>query len=117
MVEREHKVQERIMKLLRKKNCYVYKNAQNMNTETGRPDLTACVPTTSKTLYDTFGDIPVGLFVGIEVKRPGRLSGVSDAQEIVGRQIEKAGGIWILVDDEQTVEKLVDKLKGGKNDV
>lgn len=96
----ESKVQQDVMKRLRKLGCYVYKNAQNIYTEKGRPDLTACVP------VKIANDIR-GLFVGIELKRPGHLNGVSEAQEVVGRAIVKAGGIWILSDNADYIEKYI----------
>ena len=44
MTDRERNVQKDMMTIIRKYKGYVYKNAQNMYTEKGRPDLTACVP-------------------------------------------------------------------------
>lgn len=103
----ESKVQQEALKRLRKLGCYVYKNAQNMYTEKGRPDLTACVPV-------KIGDNIRGLFVGIELKRPGHLNGVSEAQEVVGRAITKAGGIWILSDDVDYIENYIKIIQDGK---
>jgi hypothetical protein len=113
VTERERKVQERTMRIIRKYGGYVYKNAQSMYTEKGRPDLTACVPTTLKKLTEIFGeDAEVGLFVGLEIKRDGHLGEVSDAQEIVGRNIKKAKGIWLAIDDTDLVEALMIKFTG-----
>lgn len=103
----ESKVQQDVLKRLRKLGCYVYKNAQNMYTEKGRPDLTACVPVKGN------GDNIIGLFVGIELKRPGRLNGVSEAQEVVGRAIRKAGGLWILSDNPEYIETLIKNIQEG----
>lgn len=103
----ESKVQQDVLKRLRKLGCYVYKNAQNMYTEKGRPDLTACVPA-------KIGDNTYGLFVGIELKRPGHLNGVSEAQEVVGRAIVKAGGMWILSDDADYIENHIKKVQEGR---
>lgn len=109
MVALESKVQQEVLKRLRKLGCYVYKNAQNMYTEKGRPDLTACVP------IEVDGR-QYGLFLGIELKRPGRLNGVSEAQEVVGRQIRKANGLWILSDSPEYIEQYVINLqRGNKN--
>lgn len=109
--ERERKVQEKTMRVVRKYNGYIYKNAQNMYTEKGRPDLTACIPTTISKLQEAFGkDATVGVFVGIELKREGHLNNVSEAQRIVGDQIKKAGGIWIAIDDPDIVEALMIRL-------
>ena len=113
VTERERKVQERTMRIIRKYGGYVYKNAQGMYTEKGRPDLTACIPTTLKKLTEIYGeDAKVGLFVGLEIKRDGHLGEVSEAQEIVGRTIKKSNGIWIAVDDTDLVEALMIKFTG-----
>lgn len=113
VTERERKVQERTMRIVRKYGGYVYKNAQSMYTEKGRPDLTACVPTTLKKLIEIFGEnAEVGLFVGLEIKRDGHLGEVSDAQEIVGRKIKNAKGIWLAIDDTDLVEALMIKFTG-----
>lgn len=114
--ERERKVQERTMRVIRKYGGYVYKNAQNMYTEKGRPDLTACIPTTLSKLEEVFGkDAKIGLFVGIELKRDGHLNNVSEAQKIVGNQIKKANGMWFAIDDADIVEALMIKLVGEDN--
>lgn len=114
MAELESKTQERVMQYARKRGCYIYKNAQNMYTEKGRPDLTACVPVTTenllKLLLNSKPDEMWGLFVGIEMKRPGKIDNTSEAQKVVGRQINKAGGIWLPVDNVSQVEKLLDSL-------
>lgn len=111
--ERERKVQERTMRVIRKYGGYVYKNAQNMYTEKGRPDLTACIPCTLAKLEEVFGkDAEVGLFVGIELKREGYLNNVSEAQQIVGNQIKKASGLWLAVDDSDVIEALMIRLTG-----
>lgn len=115
--ERERKVQERTMRTVRKYKGYVYKNAQNIYTEKGRPDLTACVPASLKTLTKMFGeDAVIGVFVGIELKRAGHLNEVSDAQEIVGRQIKKAHGLWLAIDDSDVIEALMLKMTEGLED-
>ena len=110
-VERESVTQRKVIDIIRKYGGYVYKNAQSMYTEVGRPDLTCCIPTTLGRLkeqgYDD--DTKIGLFVGIEMKRPGNLKGVSNSQKIVGKQIKKAGGIWLLIDDPFIIEALMMK--------
>ena len=111
--ERERKVQERTLAVVRKYGGYVYKNAQNMYTEKGRPDLTACVPVTVKKIVELFGEnAKVGLFVGIEVKRNKKVYDSSDAQIIVGKQIQKASGLWFSIDDPDIVEALMLKFTG-----
>lgn len=111
--ERESKVQAKCIKTIRKRGAYVYKNAQNMYTESGRPDLTACIPVTLKRCVELFGEnASVGLFVGIELKRDGHLGEVSAAQQIVGSQIKKASGLWFAIDDPLIVEALMIKFMG-----
>ena len=112
--ERERKVQERVLATVRKYGGYVYKNAQNMYTEKGRPDLTACIPAKLSKLVEIFGeDATIGLFVGLEIKRDCEHGyGTTEAQEVVGRKIKKANGIWLTVDDPLIVEALMIKLKG-----
>jgi hypothetical protein len=115
VTERERKVQERTMRLVRKYEGYVYKNAQGMYTEKGRPDLTACIPTTLGKLMEIYKgnlDAPIGLFVGLEIKRDGHLGEVSEAQEVVGRTIKKANGLWFAVDNTDLVEALLIKFTG-----
>lgn len=112
--ERESKVQEKCLKIIRKYGGYVYKNAQSIYTEVGRPDLTACIPTTIENFKKVFGEnTNVGLFVGIELKRDGHLGEVSEAQEIVGKKIKKSSGIWLAIDDPLVVEALMIKLTEG----
>ena len=109
--ERERKVQEETMRVVRKYGGYVYKNAQNMYTEKGRPDLTACIPATLKRLVEMFGeDYKIGVFVGIELKRDGHLGEVSEAQQVVGRQIQKASGLWFAIDNPDVIEALMVRL-------
>lgn len=114
--ERERKTQEKTMRVIRKYGGYVYKNAQNMYTEKGRPDLTACVPVTLKTLLKIFGeDATIGVFMGIEMKRPGLVENTSKAQEIIGRQIKDAAGMWFAIDDPDIIEGLLMKFTEDKN--
>lgn len=115
--DRERKVQERTLAVVRKYGGYVYKNAQNMYTEKGRPDLTACIPAKLSKLVEMFGeDATVGLFVGLEIKRDcDHGYGITEAQEVVGRKIKKASGLWLAIDDPLIVEALMIKLQGDDN--
>jgi len=115
--EREVKVQQKAIRNFRKYGAYVYKNAQNMFTEKGRPDLAACVPVSIKKLAELFGeDAIIGLFVGIELKRDGHLGEVSEAQQIVGRAIKKASGIWLAIDNADVIEALMVRFEVKPND-
>lgn len=113
----ESDVQGKMMRTVRKYGGYVYKNAQNMYTEKGRPDLTACIPVSIKRLTELFDeDDKVGLFVAIEVKRNKKVYDSSDAQIIVGKQIQKASGLWFSIDDPDIVEALMIKFSDAGGD-
>ena len=62
-----------------------------------------------------FKDNKIGIFMGIETKRVGKLHVFDDrrkAQEIVGREIKNAGGIWFAIDDSDIIEAIVKTSKG-----
>ena len=112
-VELESKTQKAAMNLLRHNKAYVYKNAQGLYTERGRPDLVACVPIKISQLKQLYqDDDTVGLFMGIEMKRPGEINNTSIAQEIVGRQIQNCGGIWFPLDNIDNLKHILQKLLG-----
>lgn len=116
MTEKESKIQSKSMKIVRSYGGYIYKNAQNMYTEVGRPDCTACVPVTIKKLVELFGEnAVVGLFVGMEFKVNEKKYGVTDAQKIVANQIKNAKGLWFAIDDPDMTEAIMIKLTGGTN--
>ena len=116
MNERESKIQSKSMKIVRSYGGYIYKNAQNMYTEVGRPDCTACVPVTIKKLVELFGEnAVVGLFVGMEFKVNEKKYGVTDAQKIVAKQIKDAKGLWFAIDDPDMTEAIMIKLTGGND--
>lgn len=63
--------------------------------EKGIPDIIACIN---------------GHFVGIEVKDKGKKSTQTEEQKIHQRNIEKAGGLYILAESlEEVKEKLYEK--------
>ena len=100
MSVKESMIQRKCQKIIREYGGYCFKNNGNIYTEVGRPDLVACVN---------------GKFVAIETKRKDHMNELSEAQSIVGKQIIKAGGIWIATDDPSIVEALMVKLVGNKN--
>lgn len=108
----ESEVQEKCIKLIRKYGGYVYKNAQSIYTERGRPDLTACMPITIDKFIKIFGkDKKIGLFIGLEIKRDKNSSySVTDAQQIVGNKIKRASGLWLEINDIDVLEALLQKL-------
>lgn len=117
MNELESKIQRRCQKILSDNGAFVFKTHGDIYMKKGIPDLVCCIPTDLETIHKLkddgwFKDNQVGIFVGFEIKRKNLLGDVSDAQRIVGKQIENAGGIWYAVDDSDVVEAIVETLKG-----
>lgn len=115
--ELESKLQRRCQKIISDHKAFVFKTHGDMFSRVGMPDLVACVPTTKETLQKMLDDgsfegKEIGIFVGIELKRKNRLNELSKAQEIVGREIKKAGGLWFAFDDSDLVLALMEKMRG-----
>lgn len=115
--ELESKLQRRCQALLKDNKSFVFKTHGSMFQRTGIPDLIACVPTDIKVLQDMidanwFKDKQIGIFVGLEIKRENQLSDLSKAQEIVGKEIKDAGGLWFVIDDSDYAEALVKMMRG-----
>lgn len=106
MQRSERQFQNEVIKWLRSVGCYVYKNAQNQYTEVGRPDLTVCVPV-------QINNKIVGIYMGIELKREDEYNHASEAQEIVGRQIQKAGGKFYVIDSLEILKDIVRSIQNG----
>lgn len=98
MTESEATLQRKCQAIIRQYGGYVFKNNGNIFTESGRPDLVACIK---------------GKFVAIELKRQGHMKELSTSQKIVGEKILAAGGIWIATDDPILVEALCIKINEG----
>jgi len=120
MAELESGIQRRCQKVLKDNGAFVFKTHGDMYSRIGIPDLVACVPVTEEVLRKMlddgwFKDNKVGIFMGLEVKRVGKLNVFDDrrkAQEIVGNEIKNAGGIWFAVDDSEIVEAIIKTTKG-----
>ena len=120
MSELESKLQRRCQKILKDGNAFVFKTHGDMYSRVGIPDLVSCIPvdeTTLKKMLDDgwFKDNKIGIFVGFECKREGKLLVFDDrrkAQEIVGNEIKDAGGLWFAIDDSDFVEALLGMMKG-----
>lgn len=120
MAELESSIQRRCQKVLKDNDAFVFKTHGDMYSRIGIPDLVACIPVTEevvKILLEEgwFKNNKVGIFLGLEVKRVGKLNVFDDrrkAQEIVGREIKNAGGLWFAIDDSEMVEALIKKIKG-----
>lgn len=98
MTESEASLQRKCQAIIRQYGGYVFKNNGNIFTESGRPDLVACIK---------------GKFVAIELKRQGHMKELSEAQKIVGEKILAAGGIWVATDDPILVEAICIKINEG----
>lgn len=117
MAELESAIQRRCQKILKEHKAFVFKTHGSIFTRAGIPDLVACVPISMKTLQEMVKDgwlkeDDIGIFVGLETKRPDHMNELSRAQEIVGDEIKKAGGIWYAVDDSDTVLALMKLMRG-----
>ena len=120
MSELENKLQRRCQKILKDGGAFVFKTHGDMYSRVGIPDLVCCVPVTEdvlKKMLDEgwFRNNRVGVFVGFECKRVGKLNVFDDrrkAQEIVGDEIKNAGGIWFAIDDSDIVDAILKTTKG-----
>ena len=85
----EGKVKAKVVKLLKAMDIWYFFPANNGFGKSGIPDIIAIVD---------------GHFVGIEVKSA--TGKPTELQKICGRQIEEAGGTWLVVSDDVTLEVL-----------
>lgn len=92
----EKSVENKIKKYLFSKGIYHFKVHGSKFMVKGIPDLVCCHK---------------GKFLGIEVKRPGNLSGQSKEQEVHERNILKSGGIYLLVDDVNDVINYIESME------
>lgn len=117
MSELESKIQRRCQQILKDNGAFAFKTHGDMYTRTGIPDIVACIPMTVEQLKillneNWFKDDKVGIFVGLEIKRRNQLDDVSKAQQIVGKEIKNAGGMWFAIDDSDYVRAILAKIKG-----
>lgn len=95
----ESKITGSILTYLRKQGCFAEKTHGGPNTRKGMPDIVACIN---------------GRYVGIEVKRPGKVA--SKAQEQCLKEITDAGGLGTVItslDEVKTLHKwLMEKRHG-----
>ena len=117
MAELESGLQRRCQAVLKKKKAFVIKTHGDIYGRVGIPDLIGCLPIEKDRLLelmneDWFKSGKIGLFVSFEIKRENHLKDVSKAQEIVGKEIKDAGGLWFAIDDSELLEYLLDKLRG-----
>lgn len=120
MAELESNLQRRCQQILKNGGAFTFKTHGDMYSRVGIPDLVSCIPVTEdvlKKMLDDgwFKDRKIGIFVGLECKRPGKLNVFDDrrrAQEIVGNEIKNAGGIWFAIDDSDIVHAIIKTTKG-----
>ena len=85
----EGKVKRKVVEVLKKHDVWYFFPANNGFGKSGIPDIVAIVD---------------GHFVGVEVKSA--TGKPTELQKICGKQIEKAGGTWMVVSDDVTLEVL-----------
>ena len=120
MSELESKLQRRCQQILKDGGAFVFKTHGDMYSRIGLPDLVSCIPVTEDVLRKMlddgwFKDNKIGIFVGLECKKAGKLDVFDDrrkAQEIVGKEIKNAGGIWFAIDDSDIVHAILKTMKG-----
>ena len=85
----EGKVKRKVVEVLKKHEVWYFFPANNGFGKSGIPDIIAIVD---------------GHFVGVEVKSA--TGKPTELQMICGRQIEEAGGTWLVVSNDVTLEVL-----------
>jgi len=85
----EGKIKRKVVEVLKKHDVWYFFPANNGFGKSGIPDIIAIVD---------------GHFVGVEVKSA--TGKPTELQKICGKQIEKAGGTWMVVSDDVTLEVL-----------
>jgi len=94
----EGRVKKRVTEVLKKHKVWYFSPANNGFGKSGIPDIIAIVD---------------GHFLGIEVKSA--TGKPTELQKICGKQIEDAGGTWLLVSDDATLEVLDAVLQNRKD--
>lgn len=104
LIETENDVKALVKKVLDSHKAWSYAPIQTGMGAHGIPDRIACVPI--KITQEMVGQT-VGLFVGIEAKRPGRRgeknAGATGQQINQLREIIDAGGVALLVDGQEDI--------------
>ena len=111
-IETEDDVKALIKKMLDSHKAWSYAPIQNGLGVHGVPDRIACVPVK---ITEAMVGQTVGLFVGVEAKRPGRRgeknAGATGSQIDKLRDIIDAGGVGLLADGEEDVAFLDEFIK------
>lgn len=114
--ELESKIQRRCQSIVKENGGFVFKTHGDIYSRPGIPDLICCIPTSVERLQKLidqgwFKNNKIGIFVGFEIKRKDLLNQVSEAQKIVGEEIQQAGGMWYTTDNSDLVEGICKLLK------
>lgn len=102
----EGRVKARVRQWLKDNHIYYFCPIPSaLGGSTGVPDFICCVP-------------PLGKFLGVECKAPGKVNNVTENQQRQINLIKRAGGYALVVDDvEQLIEFMrVMSLTGMKKD-
>jgi hypothetical protein len=104
LIETENDVKALVKKMLDSHKAWSYAPIQTGMGVHGIPDRIACVPIT---ITEAMVGQTIGLFIGIEAKRPGRRgeknAGATGQQLDQLREIIDAGGVAMLVDGQDDV--------------
>ena len=93
--------------LQRRTRLFFFMPANNGYGRSGLPDYVLCVP--AVVTQEMVGQ-KIGLFVGIETKRPGGEDTVRPIQLLVASEIKDAGGKWFLVCSEHDARRVIESL-------
>lgn len=92
----ETRLKELVLKYLKYElKCYAFKVHGSKFMEPGIPDIVACID---------------GKFIGIELKRPGAKNEQSELQKIHEKNINAAGGKYLLADSLKEIKDFIGKL-------
>jgi len=104
---KEAPVQKQVIDYLKLRRLHPMRiNAGMLPDATGRPVRMAPTGTSDVILVMP----PRGRFFAVEVKAPGLVKNLTDAQRTFLESVRNSGGIGIVVDDVKTVERVVDAL-------
>ena len=87
----EGKVKAKVKAVLKRHNAWYYMPVSMGYGAHGIPDFVGCLN---------------GAFFGIETKAPGKRHAVTKLQNAQGVLIKRAGGMWMVVSDEEDLLKL-----------
>lgn len=99
MTTPENKVKNAVKKELKARGIWYYMPVQNGMGVVGIPDIIGCWN---------------GWFVGIETKAPGKLTNVTPNQQARLNEIEKAGGLALVIDNVDVLVQILDGIEAQK---